>query len=486
MLSWFFALGMVLVAVGCGGEAPLPYAPRGDDESPQDVPTDDGPGPDDDGVAADGSVPAMASDDGPDAGGDTPSPDSDRLDMGRRVLAVGAGGSNNNFERFRCALLSDGTVRCWGSSTYGALGLPGELHVAAPRFRVDVGGYVTKLSVGTLRVCVLLDTGAVRCWGAGEACGLGYGELEHVGDDETPASKGDIDLGGKAVDIAAGSTNTCALMEDGGVRCWGCGGVGALGYGNDETIGDDEAPATAGDVSLGGRATSIAVGHGSSCAVLETGGVRCWGGAAAVAGVNPGLHKPPSDYPEVDVGEAVEQVSMGGSCACAVTSSGGVRCWGRSEFGQLGYPGVQSLVAPSEQRGVDVGGRVRQVSVGYRTACALLESGEIRCWGTNYQPNYSPPGLLGTVESGLLVIGDDETPADYGKAVDIGGDAIQISIGDSTSCALRDARRVYCWGSVPNPDTRYYEETAVGDDESPAGFGPVRFSDPDSNVPAGG
>jgi alpha-tubulin suppressor-like RCC1 family protein len=119
----------------------------------------------------------------------------------------------------------------------------------------------------------------VRCWGANHNGRLGYGNHHDIGDDESPAAAGDVPIGGKVTQIAAGEHATCALLESGGVRCWGKGELGELGYGNTEDIGDDETPAEAGDIVLGGKAIHVAVGYLHACAILETGAVRCWGRA---------------------------------------------------------------------------------------------------------------------------------------------------------------------------------------------------------------
>ena len=71
--------------------------------------------------------------------------------------------------------------------------------------------------------------------------------------------------------------HTCALLDNGRVRCWGNGYWGQLGYGNTNDIGDDEAPASAGDVDVGGVAVQLAVGYSHTCVLLETNRVRCWG-----------------------------------------------------------------------------------------------------------------------------------------------------------------------------------------------------------------
>ena len=130
---------------------------------------------------------------------------------------------------------------------------------------------VVDVDAGEVHTCVLLDTGGVRCWGTS----IGYSEL--IGDDETPACAGDVALGGAAVQITAGAGHTCALMDTGGVRCWGSGTYGGLGYGSTETIGDDEPITDPGEVDVGGAVVLVDAGWRHTCVVLDTGALRCWG-----------------------------------------------------------------------------------------------------------------------------------------------------------------------------------------------------------------
>jgi hypothetical protein len=97
-----------------------------------------------------------------------------------------------------------------------------------------------------------MDDGGVRCWGRNQLGQLGYGRTDSIGDNESPASAGAVALGAgrSAVAIAAGAAQTCALLDDGSVRCWGYGANGRLGYCNETTIGDDELPAAAGPVDF--------------------------------------------------------------------------------------------------------------------------------------------------------------------------------------------------------------------------------------------
>ncbi len=175
-----------------------------------------------------------------------------------------------------CALLETGNVRCWGAGTQGELGILfsgtiGDDETPSSVAPIDLGGQAVRLATGSAHSCVVLDTGAVRCWGQGGAGRLGYGNVQNVGDDETPDSVGDVNIGGKVVSVSAGFAHTCALLETGAVRCWGHGGGGRLGYGNVQNIGDDEAPASAGDVDVGGVVKQIATGSYHTCALLSTG-----------------------------------------------------------------------------------------------------------------------------------------------------------------------------------------------------------------------
>src|SRR5690606_21213234 len=140
---------------------------------------------------------------------------------------------------------------------------------------VNLGGDVTQLAADSDHTCAVLKGGWVRCWGSNAFGRLGYGNTNDIGDDEAPASAGDVNVGGPVTQLVAGARHTCALLENGRVRCWGEGSGGSLGYGNTNTIGDDEHPATAGDVDVGGTVIQLAAGGWHTCALLENRRVRC-------------------------------------------------------------------------------------------------------------------------------------------------------------------------------------------------------------------
>ena len=349
------------------------------------------------------------------------------VDVGGTVVQLAAGGSHT------CALLDTGAVRCWGDGPHGQLGYGNTDNIAddetpaSSAGDVNVGGSVVQLAAGGYHTCALLDTGAVRCWGLGNDGQLGYGNTDYIGDDETPASAGDVDVGGSVVHLTAGWYHTCALLDTGAVRCWGTGFAGQLGYGNTARIGDDETPASVGDVDVGGTVVQLIAGGSHTCALLENGAVRCWGfgllgrlgyGNADTIGDN----ETPASAGDVDVGGTVVHLTADSQHTCALLDNGAVRCWGHGYYGQLGYGNANNIgdnETPASAGNVDVGGSVVQLTAGSFYTCALLDNGAVRCWG------YGRYGQLGYGYT--KYIGDDETPASAG---DIGVYGFESSCTD--------------------------------------------------------
>jgi alpha-tubulin suppressor-like RCC1 family protein len=264
--------------------------------------------------------------------GDDESPASaGDVDVGGPVLQVAAGPQHT------CAVLVDGRLRCWGVNSGGQLGFPdesliiGDDETPASADAIEIGGMAAQAVAGNGYSCVLLSTGSVRCWGNG----LSLRDQE-------------IDLGGPAAQIVGGTHHVCARLVSGKVRCWGYGYDGALGYGNDESIGDDEAVSEAGDVDVGPDVVQLTAGDFGTCALLLAGSVRCWGengwgqlGYGHTLSV--GLHETPSSVGDVDVGGSVSFVDMGYGHSCAVLDTGRVRCWGRGSTGALGYGNLNDI-----------------------------------------------------------------------------------------------------------------------------------------------
>jgi alpha-tubulin suppressor-like RCC1 family protein len=98
-----------------------------------------------------------------------------------------------------------------------------------------------------------LDNHAMRCWGRGTWGQLGYGNLDDVGDDENPGAVGPVSLGPgrRAVRIELGESQSCAILDNAKLRCWGFNEGGELGLGHIENIGDNELPSSQPTVAFG-------------------------------------------------------------------------------------------------------------------------------------------------------------------------------------------------------------------------------------------
>ena len=262
--------------------------------------------------------------------------------------------------------------------------------------------------------------------------------------------------------IAANGDHTCAVLENGAIRCWGGGQHGQLGYGNTDEVGDFEAPRTVGNVRTGGAFRQVAGGDTHTCALNFEGQVRCWGqyldGRLGYPGVNEdiGDNEQATDLPNrldfVEFGQRVEQIAVGHAFSCARLSDGSVSCWGRATVDDDGTAGDE----PNGVLGHALGGEhigdnetpagVRvalpsdavELCAGRSHACAVLDNGRIHCWGA------SPHGQLGNGDT--QTVGDDERP-DTRESLWLGQDAVEVSCGGRHTCALLSGGRVACWGA---------------------------------------
>jgi hypothetical protein len=210
------------------------------------------------------------------------------LGSGRTAKAIATGYYHT------CALLDDNSLKCWGGNSEGQLGLgdttnrgdrSGDYGMAGLA-TVDVGARaISQLVAGGGTTCVLFDTGAVACWGLNYYGQLGIGTTDNRGDN--PNEMGtylqlvDLGSGHTAKSIRAVEYNTCAILDDDTVKCWGSNQVGQLGYGDTTQRGDgtNEMGDYLATVNLGDDLTAkqISLGNGFTCAILNTNNLKCWG-----------------------------------------------------------------------------------------------------------------------------------------------------------------------------------------------------------------
>jgi alpha-tubulin suppressor-like RCC1 family protein len=343
------------------------------------------------------------------------------------VDVVGFGGGVRSIdagENHTCAVRDDGAVKCWGYNGYGQLGDGTTINSNVP---VDVSGLnsgVRIVSAGHNHTCAVRDDGATKCWGYN-----GFGQL---GDNTTTNSPSPVDVLGmtNSVGISAGKLHTCAVTTAGAVKCWGWNGYGQIG---DGTSANRLAPVQVFGMEQGFAAVSAGSNH--TCAITLGDVARCWG-YNSTAGVLGSGSNVMSSYTPVRIDDGgVLSVHAGDAHACALTTSGGVVCWGDNSSGQLGNGSTSTNSAlPVDVSGL--GGDVIQVTSGYQHSCAVTAGGAVKCWGANSQ------GQLG-----------DGTTANSSIPVAVSGlnsGVIAVSAGSGHTCAQMGDGAVKCWGNDGN------------------------------------
>jgi alpha-tubulin suppressor-like RCC1 family protein len=269
-----------------------------------------------------------------------------------------------------------------------------------------------QVSVGAAHACALTSVGGVKCWGSNE-----NGQL---GDGTTTGRRTAVDvvgLGSGVRAISAGGFSTCALTSAGGVKCWGANSEGQLG---DTTLADRSTPVNV--VGLSSGVAAISAGGQSTCALTTAGGVKCWGENSA-GGVGDGTNigrTTPTDV--VGLARGMTAISASAGHACALTTSGGAKCWGMNRGGAIGdgtgwnrYEPVDVVGLSSPLTAIDASGD---------GVCGLTKQGGVMCWGDvgddeGHTLKWAPTAIEG-LSSGLAAV--------------------------SMPCVLTVSGGVQCWG----------------------------------------
>ena len=373
-----------------------------------------------------------------------------------------AAGYNHN-----CAITDNADLMCWGLDQYGQLGDGGTSHSISTFTNtpsstpVDLGTGRTAVSVsaGMRSTCAILDNGDLKCWGHDNSGQLGDGggildngsllPLRHWSDQYTsePSSTSvDLGTGRKAVSVDAGLFHVCAILDNGDLKCWGSDSNGQLGDGDvseSDWINKVTAPSsTPVDLGTGRTAVAVAAGRGHTCAILDNGDLKCWGsdlsGALGDGGSNTDLDTPPATAIDLGTGRTAVAVSAGDHRTCAILDNGDLKCWGEGTRGLLGLGSTTSLSAPSSTP-IDLGTDRTAVAVSMadNAVCAILDNGDVKCWGSNTD------GMVGIGVNQNYWYSTPQGPLDFGT----GRTAVAISGGYTGFCAILDNNDTMCWGS---------------------------------------
>ncbi|MEK7410497.1 MAG: hypothetical protein AAB327_03800, partial [Actinomycetota bacterium] len=340
-------------------------------------------------------------------------------------------------DAFSCVILDDASAKCFGLGADGQLGSGSTSNIgdglgasvsASAAIALGSGLSTRAIATGASHACALLNNYSVKCWGSGVYGRLGYGDTTSRG--STSASMGDalatVDLGtGRSARmISAGAQHSCALLDNNSVKCWGRGANGQLGIGNTQTRGDEPG-------EMGDSAAAIAFGSG----------------------------------------RVARSIATGATHSCAVLDNYSVKCWGDNSYGQLGQgnlttigDGIGSSVFASAAIALGSGRLARAIAAGDVHTCALLDDGNVKCWGGGGNGRLGS-GAATDIGDGPNEMGDALAPVSLSS----GRTAIAITAGAAHTCALLDNYAVKCWGSGADGRLGYGNQNNVGDNAGQMG-----------------
>ena len=352
------------------------------------------------------------------------------LGGGLNAIQVGAGKhSLGDSYATSCALLSNGKVTCWGYNGYGQLGLGSSADQQTPSTLnpIDLGSGViaTQIAVGGSHVCALSTTGAIKCWGKGNLGAIASGNTASLG--MYPSDMGsnllpvDLGSGAVAVSVVAGADHSCAILDDGVVKCWGSNAYGQLGLGDLVNRGDGTGAMGNGlpAVSLGTGKTAVRLAAGSfhTCAILNDGSVKCWGlnssgqlginSNVTTVGATTGTMGGALASVQLGAGRMAIDIALGNSHSCALLDDHTVKCWGNNSYGQLGInsvnplgDGTYGITNGTAAINLGTGNLAYGIAAGEYFNCAISNSNYVTCWGKNSAGALGMGSVISTLGTG--------------------------------------------------------------------------------------
>lgn len=285
-------------------------------------------------------------------------------------------------------------------------------------------GYTTTaIAAGEKYICLLTDHGAVKCWAKNYRGQLGDGATV-----ENRRFVDVIGLSSGVTAISACENHTCAVMQSGTVKCWGLNYVGQLGDGSTE---DRSQPVDV--IGLEGGAVAVSIGASHSCALIKDGGVKFWGDNSWGQLGNGTTENSLVPVDVTGLSHSTAEIFADGNQTCIINIIHEVECWGTYIFGRKGdVPIIQNnrpVKIPNLNRGV------KAIALGRDHTCALTDGWGIQCWGWNDWGQLGNP-FFGSMTTPVL-------------AIRILGKFTSISASWDHTCALRSSGGIICWGYLP-------------------------------------
>lgn len=325
---------------------------------------------------------------------------------------------------------------------------------------------VRHIAAGATHNCALLEDGTVRCWGDSSYGQLGNGDFSLDACEGWPCSRAPVQVKGldNVVDLFLGERYTCALQENDELSCWGS---DVVGFANDLESCDQEPCAVVPvKVPLGQDVIQVIVGYKHICALLADRTLVCWGdNSVGQIGVSNPPYRSVQGVPlftnlqqpsEISLEQPAEPIKVPGSSVafkhktCVRLRDGSLDCWGQDDWGQLGvgdqrdercWTGPNRSIACSTRPAkvlVDV--EVQKYVLAENTGCAISVDGRLYCWGRADSAQLGADAEIADRCNGKNLC--SRTPAFIPTKAAI----VDAVLGSRYTCGLRNDNEVDCWG----------------------------------------
>ncbi|MFV8257430.1 hypothetical protein ACNQKP_06480 [Bdellovibrio bacteriovorus] len=336
-----------------------------------------------------------------------------------------------------CALGVDDNLYCWGVGLPSATNQYELTESYVPQRMDNFGETITDFQLGEIASCAITASTRIKCWGFNRfgEIGNGFWGDAYLAAAFSPGQSSDTYL-----QVVAGLASTCALRSNKTVTCWGQNEEGQLGTNNRNSFTRPQFNLPITNIKkITGRFQHY-------CALSEVGAVYCWGlNSAGQIGNNTTTgervltpYQIPTTYPNATAGLPgnIKDISSGYNHSCAVTSSGGVLCWGNNGGGESGHANINvSYAYPTAVPNLTSG--VESIYTGISNTCAVKANAttkEIYCWGYNANGIIGAGVAIGNATHVPMLIDTITTTKE-----------IKISMGNEGACYIHDGV-TKCWG----------------------------------------
>lgn len=341
------------------------------------------------------------------------------LPTGKNPVSVSATGSASSHI---CSTMDDGSLYCWGNNHYGQTGIGtectynsyingcnGAYGISTPtQVNLPVGRTAEAVATGFAHTCAILDDGSVWCWGNNNYGQLGVGNSSNSGNWRFSPSEVIMPSGTSAIAISLGDEHSCMVVDDGRLFCWGNNGYGQLG---DGTSTSKNIPTQILSIF---QYISVSLGSSHSCAITTLKSLNCWGwNNYQQLGINSGTYQSTTpQYTLLPAGSQVSSVISGYRSSCAILVTMEMYCWGVDDENKLNteyncnndmtngcygdHRGTPALVQ------LPTGRNAIGAIMGHTNTCVLIDNGGIYCFGSN---GYGQLGNGSTAGNGPNFVG---------------------------------------------------------------------------------